>query len=107
MTAQIIDGNALAKQIRAEVAGRTQALKARGVQPHLTIVLVGEDPASQVYVKHKTNDSEQTGLRATLERYPTDMSEAELLLRIHALKPSRNGTCGFQSTSCIVIEESD
>jgi len=85
VTAQLIDGNALAKQIRAEVAGRTEALKARDVQPHLAIILVGEDPASQVYTKHKANDSEQTGLKATLERYPASMSEAELLLRIHAL----------------------
>ncbi|MDB5958395.1 bifunctional methylenetetrahydrofolate dehydrogenase/methenyltetrahydrofolate cyclohydrolase [Ramlibacter sp.] len=85
MTAQIIDGNALAKRVRAEVAGRTEALKARGIQPQLAIVLVGEDPASQVYVKHKVADSEQTGLKATLERYPADMSEADLLARIHAL----------------------
>jgi methylenetetrahydrofolate dehydrogenase (NADP+)/methenyltetrahydrofolate cyclohydrolase len=85
MTASLIDGNALAKQIRAEVAGRTQGLKARGVQPHLAIVLVGEDPASQVYVKHKVADSEQTGLKATLERHPATMTEAELLERIRAL----------------------
>ena len=85
MTAQRIDGNALAKQIRAEAAGRTEALKARGVQPHLAIVLVGEDPASQVYVKHKVADSEQTGLKATLERHPADMAEAALLDRIRAL----------------------
>jgi methylenetetrahydrofolate dehydrogenase (NADP+)/methenyltetrahydrofolate cyclohydrolase len=85
VTAQLIDGNALAKQIRGEVQGRTEALKARGVQPHLAIVLVGEDPASQVYVKHKVADSEQTGLKATLERYPATMTEAELLARIRAL----------------------
>jgi methylenetetrahydrofolate dehydrogenase (NADP+)/methenyltetrahydrofolate cyclohydrolase len=85
MTAQLIDGNALAKQIRAEIQGRTEALKARGVQPHLAVILVGEDPASQVYVKHKVADSEQTGLKATLERYPADMSEAQLLDRIRAL----------------------
>jgi methylenetetrahydrofolate dehydrogenase (NADP+)/methenyltetrahydrofolate cyclohydrolase len=85
MTAQIIDGNALAKQVRAEVAGRTEALKARGIQPHLAIVLVGEDPASQVYVKHKVADSEQTGLKATLERHPATLSEADLLARIRAL----------------------
>jgi methylenetetrahydrofolate dehydrogenase (NADP+)/methenyltetrahydrofolate cyclohydrolase len=85
MTAKLIDGNALAKQIRAEVAGRTEALKAKGVQPHLAIVLVGEDPASQVYVKHKVADSEQTGLKATLERHPATMTEAELLDRIRAL----------------------
>lgn len=85
MTAQLIDGNALARQIRADVAGRTAALKARGIQPHLAIVLVGDDPASQVYVKHKVNDSSETGLEATLERHPADMAEADLLARIHAL----------------------
>jgi methylenetetrahydrofolate dehydrogenase (NADP+)/methenyltetrahydrofolate cyclohydrolase len=85
VTASLIDGNALAKTIRAEVAGRTQALKARGIQPRLAIVLVGEDPASQVYVKHKVADSEQTGLLATLERYPATMTEDELLTRIRAL----------------------
>jgi methylenetetrahydrofolate dehydrogenase (NADP+)/methenyltetrahydrofolate cyclohydrolase len=85
MPAQLIDGNALAKQIRAEVQGRTQALKARGVQPALAIILVGDDPASQVYTKHKVNDSTETGLRATLERFPATMPEADLLARIHQL----------------------
>src|SRR5947209_11954000 len=85
MTAQLIDGNALARKVREEVAGRTAALKARGVQPHLAIVLVGEDPASQVYVRHKVADSEQTGLKATLKRHPATFSEADLLARIRAL----------------------
>ncbi|APW38551.1 bifunctional methylenetetrahydrofolate dehydrogenase/methenyltetrahydrofolate cyclohydrolase [Rhodoferax koreense] len=85
MTAQRIDGNALAQKIRTEVAGRTAALKARGIAPRLAVVLVGDDPASQVYVKHKVNDSQQTGLEATLERYPASMAEAELLARIDAL----------------------
>ncbi len=85
MTARLIDGNALAKQIRSEVAGRTAALKARGIQPALAIILVGEDPASQVYTKHKVNDSTETGLDATLERHPADMAESELLARIDAL----------------------
>ena len=85
MTAQLIDGNALAKTIRAEVAGRTAALKAKGVNPALSIILVGEDPASQVYTRHKVNDSAQTGLEATLETYPADMSEADLLARIRIL----------------------
>jgi len=85
MTAQLIDGNALARQIRADVSGRTAALKARGIQPTLAIVLVGDDPASQVYVKHKVNDSSETGLVANLERHPVDMAEADLLARIHAL----------------------
>src|SRR5690349_9913454 len=93
MPAQLIDGNALAKKVREEVAGRTQALKAKGVQPHLAIILVGEDPASQVYVKHKVADSEQTGLKATLERHPATLSEADLLARVRALNddPSVHG----------------
>ena len=85
MTAQLIDGNALAQKIRADVAGRTAALKARGVNPRLAIVLVGDDPASQVYTRHKVNDSQQTGLQATLETYPADLSEAALLQRIDEL----------------------
>lgn len=85
MTARLIDGNALARQVRAEVAGRTAALKARGIQPALSIVLVGEDPASQVYTRHKVNDSAETGLLATLERYPADLPEDQLLARIEAL----------------------
>ena len=85
MSAQLIDGNALAKKIREEVAGRTAALKARGVQPRLSIILVGEDPASQVYTKHKVSDSRQTGLEATLETYPATLPEADLLARIREL----------------------
>jgi len=85
MTAALIDGNALAQTIRTDVAGRIQALKASGITPRLAIVLVGEDPASQVYVKHKVNDSQQTGLEATLERFPADLSEAALLAHIEAL----------------------
>ena len=85
MTAQLIDGNALASSVRAEVAHRVQALKARGVQPRLSIILVGENPASQVYVRSKVADSEQTGLAATLERYPAELTEAELLARIATL----------------------
>ncbi|MDB5944180.1 MAG: bifunctional methylenetetrahydrofolate dehydrogenase/methenyltetrahydrofolate cyclohydrolase [Ramlibacter sp.] len=89
MTAQLIDGNALARQIRADVAGRTAALKARGIQPALSIILVGDDPASQVYTRHKVNDSTETGLQATLERYPATLAESELLARIDALNRDR------------------
>ena len=85
MTAQLIDGNALAKSIRAEVAQRAQALAAKGVTPGLAVILVGEDPASQVYVKHKVTDSREAGLHSVLERHPADMTEAALLDRIRAL----------------------
>jgi methylenetetrahydrofolate dehydrogenase (NADP+)/methenyltetrahydrofolate cyclohydrolase len=85
MAAQLIDGNAVARKIRAEVAGRIGALKARGIEPHLAILLVGDDPASQVYVRHKVADSSETGLKATLERHPASLSQAQLLARVHAL----------------------
>lgn len=85
MTAQLIDGNALSKKIRGEVAERVAALKARGVQPGLAVILVGENPASQVYVKHKVADCEGTGMRSVLERYEATMSEADLLARVRAL----------------------
>ncbi len=85
MTAQLIDGNALAKSIRAEVAQRAAALTARGRQPGLAVILVGEDPASQVYVKHKVNDCETSGVRSVLDKYDATLTEAALLARIEAL----------------------
>jgi methylenetetrahydrofolate dehydrogenase (NADP+) / methenyltetrahydrofolate cyclohydrolase len=85
MTAQLIDGNALSKQVRAEVAQRAAALTAKGVKPGLAVVLVGEDPASQVYVRNKVKACADAGLHSVLEKYDADMSEAELLARIDAL----------------------
>jgi methylenetetrahydrofolate dehydrogenase (NADP+) / methenyltetrahydrofolate cyclohydrolase len=89
MTAQLIDGNALAQQIRAQVAGRTEALRARGIVPKLAIIMVGDDLASAIYTRHKVNDSTETGLDATLERFPATLPEAELLARIEALNRDR------------------
>ena len=93
MTAQLIDGNALAKQIRAEVAQRAAALTARGRRPGLAVILVGDDPASQVYVKHKVNDCETSGVRSVLEKHDASMTEAELLARLARLNadPSIHG----------------
>ncbi|NRF68957.1 bifunctional methylenetetrahydrofolate dehydrogenase/methenyltetrahydrofolate cyclohydrolase FolD [Aquincola sp. S2] len=85
MSAQLIDGNALAKKIRSEVAERVAALTARGHQPGLAVILVGDDPASQVYVKHKVADCESVGMRSILERHPASLSEADLLARLQAL----------------------
>ena len=85
MTAKIIDGNALAKKIRAEVADRAAALTARGHKPGLAVILVGEDPASQVYVKHKVADCEGCGMHSVLERHDASISEGELLARVAAL----------------------
>jgi methylenetetrahydrofolate dehydrogenase (NADP+) / methenyltetrahydrofolate cyclohydrolase len=85
MTAQLIDGNALSKKIRGEVAERVARLTAAGHQPGLAVVLVGDNAASQVYVKHKVADCESTGMRSVLERYDASMTEAELLARVRAL----------------------
>nr|MBP6375248.1 bifunctional methylenetetrahydrofolate dehydrogenase/methenyltetrahydrofolate cyclohydrolase [Giesbergeria sp.] len=67
MTAHIIDGNALSRQLRTEVAQRASALKARGVTPGLAVVLVGDSPASQVYVRNKVKACEDAGLHSVLE----------------------------------------
>ena len=85
MTAQLIDGNALAKRIRGDVALRAAALAARGQRPGLAVILVGDDPASQVYVKHKVTDCEGAGMRSILDRLPAETSEQDLLARIRAL----------------------
>ena len=85
MTAQLIDGNQLSKQLRTEVATRAQALKARGITPGLAVVLVGDNPASQVYVRNKVKACEDSGLHSVLEKYDADMSEAALLARVEAL----------------------
>lgn len=85
MTAQLIDGNALSRQLRSEVATRAAALKARGVTPGLAVVLVGDNPASQVYVRNKVKACEEAGLHSVLEKYDATMTEAELLARVEAL----------------------
>ena len=85
MTAQLIDGNALSKQLRADIARRAAALRARGVTPGLAVVLVGDNPASQVYVRNKVKACEDSGLHSVLEKYPATLSEAELLARVDAL----------------------
>jgi methylenetetrahydrofolate dehydrogenase (NADP+) / methenyltetrahydrofolate cyclohydrolase len=85
MTAQLIDGNALSKQIRADVARRAAALSARGVTPGLAVILVGDNPASQVYVRNKVKACQDNGLHSVLEQYPAALSEADLLARVEAL----------------------
>ena len=83
--AQIIDGNALSAQLRTDVARRTAALKARGLTPGLAVVLVGDNQASQVYVRNKVKACTDAGLHSVLEKYDATMTEAELLARVDAL----------------------
>lgn len=93
MSAQLIDGNALSKQLRTQVSDRVAQLKARGVTPGLAVVLVGDNPASQVYVRNKVKACEDTGMHSVLERYDATLSEADLLARVEALNhdPSIHG----------------
>jgi methylenetetrahydrofolate dehydrogenase (NADP+) / methenyltetrahydrofolate cyclohydrolase len=85
MTAQLIDGVALSREIRASVSQRAAALAQRGVVPGLAVVLVGDDPASAVYVRNKVKACADHGLHSVFEKYDASLPEAELLARIAAL----------------------
>jgi methylenetetrahydrofolate dehydrogenase (NADP+) / methenyltetrahydrofolate cyclohydrolase len=85
MTAQLIDGNALSRQLRTQVATRTAALKARGITPGLAVILVGSDSASQVYVGKKVQACQEAGLHSVLEKYDAVLTEDALLARVEAL----------------------
>ena len=82
---QRIDGVALSRQLRAEIAQRAASLTARHVQPGLAVILVGEDPASQVYVRNKIKACHEAGFHSVFEKYDADLAEDVLLQRIHAL----------------------
>jgi methylenetetrahydrofolate dehydrogenase (NADP+)/methenyltetrahydrofolate cyclohydrolase len=93
MTAQLINGTLLSQQLRGDVAKRAAALTAKGKQPGLAVVLVGDNPASQVYVRNKVKACEDNGIYSVMEKYDADMSEEALLARIDALNkdPKING----------------
>lgn len=82
MTAQLIDGVALSKTLRGQVAERAARL---GVKPGLAVILVGDDPASAVYVRNKVKACHEHGLHSVFEKYDADLAEAALLARIAAL----------------------
>lgn len=93
MTARIIDGVKLAASIREEVALRAKKLTTAGIKPGLAVILVGSDPASQVYVRNKVAACEKAGLHSVLEQYGAEMTQDELLARVRALNadPSIHG----------------
>ena len=82
---RIIDGNALSRQLRSDIAQRAAALAQRHVRPGLAVILVGEDPASQVYVRNKVKACQDAGLHSVFEKYAATLPQAELLARIGAL----------------------
>src|SRR5262245_2949812 len=85
MSARILDGKALGARVRAEAAERAQQLAARGVVPGLAVVLVGDDPASQVYVRGKTKACAEAGVRTFVHRLHASTSEDELCERVGRL----------------------
>src|ERR1700723_2915613 len=86
MTAHLIDGKAEAARLRERVAAETRALKAsHGVTPGLAVVLVGDDPASQVYVRNKAIQTREAGMASFEHRLPESATEAELLALVAAL----------------------
>ena len=83
--ATIIDGKAVAARVRAEVARGVQELKARGIVPGLTVVRVGDDPGSAIYVRGKRKDSEEVGFRSQEHHLPATTTQAELLALVTEL----------------------
>ncbi len=85
MPAQLIDGKALAARLRAQLTDRVQRLKNAGHRPGLAVVLVGDDPASAVYVRNKVKACEEVGIRSWQDTLPADTTEVALLARIAQL----------------------
>ena len=85
MPAQLLDGNLLSKKLRTEIAARGAIVTAKGVRPGLAVIVVGDNPASQVYVRNKVKACEDVGFHSVLERYAVELGEEELLARIATL----------------------
>ncbi len=85
MTARLIDGKVVAKAVKEDVASRVQALKAKGIRPGLATVLVGDDPASHVYVRNKQRTCEELGMHSVGHHLPATTSQDELLGLVHRL----------------------
>ncbi|WP_461200536.1 bifunctional methylenetetrahydrofolate dehydrogenase/methenyltetrahydrofolate cyclohydrolase FolD [Anoxybacillus sp. TBDG-1] len=90
MTAQIINGFELAKEKRAQLAKEVEQLKQEGIFPSLAVILVGDHPASQSYVKAKQKACEEIGIRSVLLTFPSDISESFLLEQIARLNEDRS-----------------
>ena len=85
MAATLIDGRAVAKAFKEEIAERTKKMIAEGIHPHLAVVLVGENPASQVYVRNKENGCIKAGIRSTVIRLEETCTQEELEKTVIAL----------------------
>lgn len=85
MTAQVIDGTAIAAKLRGEVATATATLRAQGIAPTLAVVLVGDDPASAVYVRSKTKAAREAGVDVRDHKLPATTTQAELMALVQSL----------------------
>ncbi len=85
MSAQLLDGKAMSNELREKLAVRVAKLKEQGTTPGLAVILVGEDPASQIYVKNKSLGCQQVGIHSVTIRLPETASQAELEAQIDAL----------------------
>ena len=85
MSAQLLDGKLMSDELRVRIAERVAALKEKGVTPGLAVILVGEDPASQIYVRNKEKGCEQVGMHSVAIRLPVETTQAELEGHIRAL----------------------
>jgi methylenetetrahydrofolate dehydrogenase (NADP+)/methenyltetrahydrofolate cyclohydrolase len=90
MTAQLIDGNALSQLLRQQVSERVEQLKSKGLTAGLAVILVGDNAASQVYVRNKVKACEQVGIHSVLEKHEANLSESALLARVAALNADPN-----------------
>lgn len=85
MTAKLIDGKEIAQQVRADLKKEVKALAARGIQPGLAVIVVGDNPASKVYVGQKAKACEEVGVHSEMHRFPEDVSEETVLQKIAQL----------------------
>ena len=85
MAAQLLDGKLMSDELRVRIAERVAALKEKGVRPGLAVILVGEDPASQIYVRNKEKGCEQVGMHSVAIRLPAETTQEELENHIRTL----------------------
>ena len=85
MSAQLLDGKVMSDALRGEIAQRVAALREKGIHPGLAVILVGEDPASQIYVRNKGIGCEQVGIHSVTIRMPAETTQEELEEKIRAL----------------------
>ena len=100
MIGQLIDGKAIAARVRAEVAASAARLRDRGIAPTLAVVLVGDDPASAVYVRSKTRAAREAGVDVRDHKLPQTASQAELMALVRSLCDDPMSTASWCRCRC-------